>query len=517
MGIGFGLSSRNWWRAQGGGGYTPPQLLLDEYPNAAAAYSLRELSTAFVGQSVVRVRRSSDNTEQDFTATEITDGTLTTFTGANDGFVTTWYDQSGNGKNLSTATATEQPKIVSNGVLNLDNGKPYLQYLDNFAGLSGLNVSLVGLDFNNSSLFATYNSNSNSNGCLLGTINSGSTYVGLYDEGSSATPNSDAGNPNYYSNSIILSSATRDSLYNNLVTNQDVLVSVLNIDFSETTEWDTGGITPYMYRTNNFTAPSKAKEMIIYNSDQSANRTGIETNINNEYSIYEVPDFTTNLVASYSFDTDFSDYTGNNNLTASGDATAGVTGGKVNGCLEVDGVDDYSIAVDSNDFSFTNGSNDLPFSISIWANGDNLGTGNLVNKRIYFGDYEYQIFILSSQIVVNLFSQGGSANQLKTRVFGTYNNNTWYNIAVTYDGSGNNSGLKIYVNGVLPTQTLDPVGTYVGMSNTTSPFTIGSFENGVDDFDGKIDEVHVWKNRELTSAEVLDIYNTENAGNSILP
>ena len=227
--------------------------------------------------------------------------------------------------------------------------------------------------------------------------------------------------------------------------------------------------------------------------------------------------YTDNLVASYSFDTDFSDYNGNNNLTASGDAIAGVAGGKVNDCLEVDGVDDYSIAADSDDFSFTNGTNDLPFSISVWANGDNLGTGNLVNKRIVDSNFEYQVFILSSQVVVNLFNQGSSSSQLKTRVFGTYNNNTWYNIIVTYDGSGNNSGLKVYVNGVLPTQTLDPVGTYVGMSNTTSPFTIGSFASGLDDFDGKIDEVHIWKNRELTSAEVLDIYNTENAGNSILP
>ena len=93
------------------------QLLLDEYPNAAAAYSLRELSTASVGSAVVRVRRSSDNAEQDFTATEITDGTLTTFTGANDGFVTIWYDQSGDSNNSTQTTASNQPKIVSNGVI----------------------------------------------------------------------------------------------------------------------------------------------------------------------------------------------------------------------------------------------------------------------------------------------------------------------------------------------------------------------------------------------------------------
>ena len=42
---------------------------------AAAAYSLRYVSSSYSG-NVVRVRRSSDDTEQDFTPTEITDGSL---------------------------------------------------------------------------------------------------------------------------------------------------------------------------------------------------------------------------------------------------------------------------------------------------------------------------------------------------------------------------------------------------------------------------------------------------------
>ena len=98
--------------------------LLDTYPNAAAAYSLRDLAIASLGSAVIRVRRSSDNTEQDFTSTEITDGTLTTFTGANDGFVTTWYDQSGNGYDLIQNSALNQPKLVVAGVVNTYLSKP---------------------------------------------------------------------------------------------------------------------------------------------------------------------------------------------------------------------------------------------------------------------------------------------------------------------------------------------------------------------------------------------------------
>ena len=71
------------------GGVVP---LLDTYTGAAAAYSLRNLSSSTT--NVVRVRRSSNDDEQDFTASEVSGGALATFVGAgNDGFVTTWYDQ----------------------------------------------------------------------------------------------------------------------------------------------------------------------------------------------------------------------------------------------------------------------------------------------------------------------------------------------------------------------------------------------------------------------------------------
>ena len=46
------------------------QGLLDVYPNAAAAYSLRLLREAYSG-SAIRVRRSSDSAEQDIGFTEL--------------------------------------------------------------------------------------------------------------------------------------------------------------------------------------------------------------------------------------------------------------------------------------------------------------------------------------------------------------------------------------------------------------------------------------------------------------
>ena len=53
--------------------------LLDQYGGAAAAYSLRALSSGWLAGDVVEVRRSSDSTTQDFTASQITGGQMLNF------------------------------------------------------------------------------------------------------------------------------------------------------------------------------------------------------------------------------------------------------------------------------------------------------------------------------------------------------------------------------------------------------------------------------------------------------
>ena len=128
-------------------------LLLDAVPGAAAAYSLRQLSNAYTGP-VVTVRRSSDNAEADFKASEIDDGTLTAFCGAGDGLVKTWFDQSGNtGRDASQGTAGYQPKIVSSGSLVTDGGKAAIELdgvddyfssnITGFQSIQNLTVAIV--------------------------------------------------------------------------------------------------------------------------------------------------------------------------------------------------------------------------------------------------------------------------------------------------------------------------------------------------------------------------------------
>jgi hypothetical protein len=101
--------------------------LLDTMTNAVRAYSTRKLRAAYAG-SAIRVRRSSDNAEQDigFSGENLDTSALTTFVGAGNGFVVTMYDQSGNSDNATNATAAGQPTIVLSGTVIVKNTKACL-------------------------------------------------------------------------------------------------------------------------------------------------------------------------------------------------------------------------------------------------------------------------------------------------------------------------------------------------------------------------------------------------------
>ena len=117
--------------------FSSTSYLLDTY-SAAAAYSLRQLKTGVT--NVVRVRRSGDLAESDFTADEVSDGTLLSWVTASGTFgnVVTWYDQSGGGNDLIQSTATFAPKVVAGSALVTKGGLPSVlfdgsdDYIDNF-------------------------------------------------------------------------------------------------------------------------------------------------------------------------------------------------------------------------------------------------------------------------------------------------------------------------------------------------------------------------------------------------
>jgi len=121
---------------------TPVPPLLDLFPGATISVSTNLLSSTYTGPCMI-VRRSNDNATQSigFTQSQLDTAALLTFVGAgNNGFVQTWFDQSGNGNNFISSTASWQPRIVASGTLETMNGKPAPRFLGTFT-LMHLNKS----------------------------------------------------------------------------------------------------------------------------------------------------------------------------------------------------------------------------------------------------------------------------------------------------------------------------------------------------------------------------------------
>jgi hypothetical protein len=102
----------------------PSAVYLDTYvspSNIRQCYSLKRLISTYSG-SAIRVRRSSDNTEQDigFVGDVLDTASLSSFVGAGSGFVRTWYDQSSNANHIGNSATSAQPRIVNGGVYDGD-------------------------------------------------------------------------------------------------------------------------------------------------------------------------------------------------------------------------------------------------------------------------------------------------------------------------------------------------------------------------------------------------------------
>lgn len=79
---------------------------------------------------------------------------------------------------------------------------------------------------------------------------------------------------------------------------------------------------------------------------------------------------------------------------------------------------------------------------------------------------------------------------------------TFTNFTITYDGSGKAAGLNLFVNGVLAKVTVKADGLRDSI-RTSTPFSIGRRGNASTPFEGRIDELKIFK-RELSPAEVTN-------------
>ena len=255
------------------------EYLLDTYSDAAVAYSLRLLKSTYSG-SAIRVRRTDDNEEQDigFRNNELDTSSLETFCGSSDGFVTTWYDQSGNGYNITESSASKQQQIVAAGTTITDGDKPTITITQ--STFNGFNISIPSSS--RQDFFQVHKTNDD-RFILLKDSASGTRYAYATIDGNTSTGlHGNYGAPSLYVNGSAESPESRDELHTLLCTNSQVLMSSIGGDSSA---W-TGNVIWGYYSSAN-TYDGNLQELIFYNSDQSSNRSGIETNINVFYSIYE--------------------------------------------------------------------------------------------------------------------------------------------------------------------------------------------------------------------------------------
>jgi hypothetical protein len=270
-----------------------PPLLLNAYPDALVAYAFRKLRTAYAG-SAVRIRRSSDNAEADigFSGNNFDTAAAAAHIGGGTGFIVTWYDQSGNGYNLTQSTAGAQATYVASGIGSLPcldfvaASSTHLKTTDNAIALGGTVLSVFTV--------AIMDSASSSSGRLTAVVDGATDY----DNNESAIlisrngTNQEVAN---WRNSVASQKATTYGTAFRYATIYDGSIENIYVNTSGgtalattatwgagVTGWAGGGVefgTPFLFWDGN------ASEIVWWASDQTASLAGIDANQSSYYGI----------------------------------------------------------------------------------------------------------------------------------------------------------------------------------------------------------------------------------------
>jgi hypothetical protein len=206
---------------------------------------------------------------------------ITAIPAANDtvnGYVQTWYDQSGEGNDVVQTTAANQPKIVNGGSLvtggmRFDDNQ-FLETVPTFTYGSGTTLSTFLVNssdgdesaylFRFVSDYIVYNTGGGGRRVFAGTNANAGNVTGDEELWTTISElNTAGGTSNFYVDGTLASAADAP------IGTKTVSNRVLNIGGSgATTHWN-----------------GTVNEVIFYATDQSSNRTDIETNIINHYDI----------------------------------------------------------------------------------------------------------------------------------------------------------------------------------------------------------------------------------------
>lgn len=260
---------------------TPSSYLLDTYGSAKVAYSLRKLSASQT--NAITIRRSNDNATLDvgFVGEDLDTSAITSFVGANNAFITKWWDQSGNGNDLSGLTTTQQPLIVSGGTIQLAvNSKPaisfdgsnnYLTLTTAITTVNTLTETWVIDRKGGAELSVGLANSSSTNPFYSFWFSDGNVY---FRPGAASGVSISAGNivDDYLLFSVFSGNTWTLTVNNGIPTSGAYTGSGLSLDV-------------FGKRSTSYNK-SLQQEYILWETNQTSNQTNIQNNINNYYSVY---------------------------------------------------------------------------------------------------------------------------------------------------------------------------------------------------------------------------------------
>ena len=208
------------------------------------------------------------------------------------------------------------------------------------------------------------------------------------------------------------------------------------------------------------------------------------------------------LVAHLKFNDNVTDSAGSNGGTVTGTTTY-VTG-KIGKGISLNGSSYVTLANESNfDFEHTD-----PFSMTFWIKMDSGSDGGTyyVNAKQNSGGGQVGLGLLllsNGELRFGFDTASGNHRITSSNSVVTVSSG-WTHVSITYDGSSNLSGCKIYING-----TLDVTGSSSSITSTVLnnyAFVWGASSNGSLATPATYDDTRIYS-RELDQNEVNVIYN----------
>ena len=262
--------------------FTQNTPLLDTYTGAAAAYSLRKLRSAYTG-SAIEVYNGTSYQDIGFNVFgELDTVSLAAFCGANNGFVSKWYDQSGNTNDAAQTATGSMPKIYdgTTGVVT-ENGRPAVDFdgTDDFFESSTFSIS-------DGSLAAVFVLRADSNGTYCHSQNG--TVRGAYGVGDhffihvGTTPNTTRTNLGGPTGQALIGWRVNDGttdLYENGT-------SVASETYTGSVTTGTTGLDLMQRSNNGSRINGTMQELIYYGTNKGSDMPNIQSAINDYYQIY---------------------------------------------------------------------------------------------------------------------------------------------------------------------------------------------------------------------------------------